>query len=172
MALIEHLNYKKVHLIGTSGGAYVALNVALERPKLVQKVVADSFEGRTLHEGMLEELIRDREVCVHNEFARQFYNWCQGEDWQSVVEADTQAISAFIQSGCSLYHKPLKELTMPLLLLGSKEDTSLRKDLFEEYQQISKMTPKTMIHMFERGGHPSLLSNCEEAIKIINTFLE
>lgn len=32
IALLEHLNYHKVNLIGTSGGAWVAMNVALERP--------------------------------------------------------------------------------------------------------------------------------------------
>lgn len=43
--LIEVKNYKKVNLIGTSGGALVAINVALERPDLINKIVADSFEG-------------------------------------------------------------------------------------------------------------------------------
>ena len=43
--MFEESNYKKVNLIGTSGGALVAINVALERPDLVNKIVADSFEG-------------------------------------------------------------------------------------------------------------------------------
>lgn len=43
IALIEHLKYQKVNLIGTSGGAWVAVNTALERPDLIDKVIADSL---------------------------------------------------------------------------------------------------------------------------------
>ena len=50
IALLEHLQYGKVDLVGTSGGAWVAVNVALERPDLVGRIVADSFDGRTLAE--------------------------------------------------------------------------------------------------------------------------
>lgn len=32
IALIEYLGYSKVNLVGSSGGAWVAINVALERP--------------------------------------------------------------------------------------------------------------------------------------------
>ena len=38
-ALCDHLGLKKVKLIGSSGGAIVALNVALEAPDLVKKVI-------------------------------------------------------------------------------------------------------------------------------------
>ena len=45
LALVEHLNLKKVNLLGTSGGAWVAVNTALKRPDLVEHVIADSFDG-------------------------------------------------------------------------------------------------------------------------------
>ena len=34
IALLEHLKLEKVNLVGTSGGAWVAVNTALERPEL------------------------------------------------------------------------------------------------------------------------------------------
>ena len=46
--LCRHLGYPKVHLAGTSGGAYAAINAALEAPELFGKVVADSFDGSAL----------------------------------------------------------------------------------------------------------------------------
>ena len=49
VALIEHLQLAQVHLLGTSGGAWVAVTTALKRPDLISKVVADSFHGRRLH---------------------------------------------------------------------------------------------------------------------------
>ena len=35
VALLEHLKLGRVNLVGTSGGAWVAINAALERPELV-----------------------------------------------------------------------------------------------------------------------------------------
>lgn len=70
-----------------------------------------------------------------------------------------------------LYHKPIEELKVPMLLMGSKEDTSLRKNLKEEYEQIVSLLTKVKIHMFEKGGHPAMLSNAEEAVKIIKEWL-
>ena len=43
-ALIQHLGYTDVNVIGCSGGALASLNLALENPKLVKYLVADSFE--------------------------------------------------------------------------------------------------------------------------------
>ena len=56
IALIEHLHLKKVNLLGTSGGAQVGINTALERPDLIEKVIADSFDCRTLHSTFSEDL--------------------------------------------------------------------------------------------------------------------
>ena len=46
--LCRHLDCGKVNLVGTSGGAYAAINAALEAPELFGRVVADSFDGSTL----------------------------------------------------------------------------------------------------------------------------
>ena len=54
IALIEYLKIEKVNLLGTSGGAWVAVNTALKRPDLIDKVIADSFDGRTLNEDLNE----------------------------------------------------------------------------------------------------------------------
>ena len=60
ISLLEYLDLGKVNLIGTSGGAWVAVNAALERPDLVGKVIADSFDGRTLADNFSTNLQRER----------------------------------------------------------------------------------------------------------------
>lgn len=45
VALAETLGHDKINLIGTSGGAYAAINAALLRPELFRCVIADSFDG-------------------------------------------------------------------------------------------------------------------------------
>ena len=47
-------------LVGSSGGAWAAINAGLLRPDLVEKVVADSFDGRTLAKNFVQNLINER----------------------------------------------------------------------------------------------------------------
>lgn len=81
-----------VFLVGTSGGAWAALNAGLEHPDLVRGIVADSFDGRTLHRGFDRELLEERAAAKASHQARQFYQWCQGADWEEVVDRDTRSL--------------------------------------------------------------------------------
>lgn len=78
IALLEHLDLGKVNPVGTSGGAWAAVNAALERPDLVDKVVADSFDGRTLADDFAENLLKERADAKKDEMGTAFYEWCQG----------------------------------------------------------------------------------------------
>lgn len=171
IALIEHLGCGRVHLVGTSGGAWAALHAALERPDLIHKVVADSFDGRTLHQGFIEDLVKDREFAKNDPQVHLFYEWWQGSDWAEVVERDTQALMRYDQGDKSLFRKPLSQLQVPLLLMGSKADDMVRKNLAEEYEAILQEVQSGEMKLFEEGGHPALQSNAEEAAGIIRRFL-
>ena len=46
--LFERLGVDRAYVIGTSGGALVGLNLALERPGLVIKLICDSFIGEKI----------------------------------------------------------------------------------------------------------------------------
>ena len=172
IALLEYLGLGKVSLIGTSGGAWVAVNAALERPDLVDKVVADSFDGRTLADDFAENLTAERNSSKRDDFARQFYQWCQGDDWETVVDLNTEALVECARSEIPLFHKPLETLEVPVLLMGSLEDTMCRKNLEEEYEQMSELIPDCKIHFFKTGGHPAIGTNAETAAKIITEFID
>ncbi|WP_343208457.1 alpha/beta hydrolase [Anaerolentibacter hominis] len=73
--------------------------------------------------------------------------------------------------GLSLLRGSLSEMQAPILLLGSREDELLQKDLEQEYVQMAKEFPHADLHLFNTGSHPSLLSNAEAASKIIRHFL-
>ena len=92
VALLEHLDRGKVSLVGSSGGAWAAVNAGLLRPDLVEKVVADSFDGRRLAENFVENLLKERAGAKLDEQAVWFYQWCQGEDWERIVDMDTKAL--------------------------------------------------------------------------------
>lgn len=171
VALVEHLKGERATLIGTSGGAWAALNAVLERPDLFDKVIADSFDGRTLDDDFSENLLAERRMAKDNPLSRQFYEWCQGADWEKVVDLDTAALVQCHQEKRPLFGRPLTEMKRPVLLMGSKEDTMCRKDLEEEYKAMAALLPDPTIHLFEQGEHPAIATNAEAAAKVITQFI-
>lgn len=170
IALLKHLSYGKVHLIGTSGGAWAAVNAALDSPKLIGKVVADSFDGRTLHTGFARELKKERTEAKQNAEAAQFYEWCQGEDWEKVVDLDTDCLLRCAKEKLPLFHKPLSSLGVPIMFMGSREDEMVRKDIYAEYEQMAKEVKQSRIILFDKGFHPAIASNAVEAAEQIRRF--
>lgn len=170
IALLWHLNYSKVSLAGTSGGAWVAVNAALECPELIDKVVADSFSGRTLEDGFAKALIEERTAAKADVIAWQFYEWCQGDDWEKIVNDDTKALTVLAEQNLPLFVKPIEQLQVPLLLMGSRGDTMVREDLQEEYEAIRELTG-ARICIFESGGHPAIGTNGEQAAEVIKRFI-
>ncbi|WP_321010134.1 alpha/beta fold hydrolase [Hungatella effluvii] len=171
IALIEHLNLTEVNLLGTSGGAWVAVNTALKRPDLVDKVIADSFDGRTLDKDFAKNLLKEREFAKHDTFAKQFYEWCQGEDWEYVVNLNTQALTECAEQKLPLFCEPLNTLKVPILFMGSLEDDMCRKNLREEYVEMSQQISNAKIHLFQSGGHPAIATNAELSAKVVIDFI-
>lgn len=171
IALLEYLDLGKVSLVGTSGGAWAAVNAALERPDLVDKVVADSFDGRTLADDFAENLLKERAEAKKDEMGTAFYQWCQGEDWERVVDMDTKALVQCAEDKLPLFVKPLSTLKNPLLLMGSKGDDMCRSDFQDEYLVIAKKT-NAEICILSEGLHPAILSCAEQAAGVIAGFLE
>lgn len=171
IALLEHLKFGKVNLVGTSGGAWAAVNAALERPDLVDKVVADSFDGRTLADDFVKNLLQERADAKMNEMGTAFYQWCQGEDWERIVDLDTKALVRCANEKIPLFTKPLSSLKTPLLLMGSKGDDMCRSDFQDEYKAIAKETNAEMC-IFPEGVHPVILSCGEKAAEVITRFLK
>lgn len=172
IALINFLSLKNVNLLGTSGGAWVAINVALERPDLVKKVVADSFDGRTLATDFAKKLLKGRRLSKQDKTAKQFYAFCQGSDWESVVDHDTDCLLQLVKEQIPLFHKKLSELKMPLLLTATKTDDMIRHDLEEEYISILKEVPYGEKYIFENGFHPAVISNDIGFAKVTKDFLK
>lgn len=171
IALIEHLKLKKVNVLGTSGGAWAAINTALKRPELVNKVIADSFDGRSLDDSFVEELLKERTFAKQDVDGREFYEWCQGDDWEVVVDLNTQALVECATKKEALFIKPLETLKVPILFIGSQQDDMCRKDMYLEYKEMSKLVEDGTIYMFDSGTHPAIVSNAEQFSSIVLKFI-
>ena len=171
VTLCKALDCGKVDLIGTSGGAYAAINAALERPDLFHRVVADSFDGSTLPTGFGEGILRERRKAKCDELARGFYAWCQGEDWEPVVDLDTQALVNYERKGLRLFRRPIEDIQVPLLITVSRQDEMLSNDMETECWRLQEQNPNIHSRIYDTGGHPLILTRADELAGEIIPFL-
>lgn len=172
VTLAETLDLGKMNLVGTSGGAYAAINAALLRPELFACVVADSFDGQRLASGFANALRAERTAAKANEMARGFYEWNQGPDWERVVDQDTAALVALAESEASLFVAPIADIQVPLLITVSRTDEMLANDMVTECAQLSTINPLIHYRVFEDGAHPLILSKAEKIAEIVKTFVQ
>ncbi len=170
ISLIEILDLSRVNLLGTSGGALTAINVALERPDLVGKVIADSFEGTHSISSFADIVDSDRAESKRNEGARQFWLFNHGDDWESVVDNDTEVVKQHHKVISEFFHKKVSELRVPIYLIGTKEDEYI-DNIESTYNMIAQEINECNVYIFEHGGHPSMISNLKEFAKMAKDFI-
>lgn len=169
--LCRHLGYPKVHLAGTSGGAYAAINAALEAPELFGKVVADSFDGSALPPNFAAAILAERRAAKADPESRGFYQWCQGDDWETVVDQDTQVLVGYEKNHIPLFPRPIESIRRPLLITVSMEDEMLSGNIAQERKQWREATSNITCRIFETGAHPLIYSRAEELAEMICRFL-
>ncbi len=170
--LLEQKSYCNVNIIGTSGGALAGINIALERPDLVSKLIADSFEGEQANLKVTELLRQGREFSKKDKNAKMFYEMMNGTDWESVVDADTEAIIAHAKHIVKFFHKSICDLKPDVLFTGSKEDSFFPKGMYEElFPKMIQKIGHGQHYLFEHGEHPSMMSNKDEFILVSKDFL-
>lgn len=174
ITLLEILRIPKAHLIGSSGGALVAINVALERSDLVGKVVADSFEGESSVDTLIENVVSERQASKDDPTAIEFYKIMHGEDWESVVDCDTIAVAAHAKKIKKYFHISIEALNNDLLMIGTQQDRCVSTGvhyLANTYGEMLQKIGHGSFYIFATGEHPALISNSEQFCKIANSFL-
>lgn len=176
IAFLKTMQYEKVNIVGSSGGALVAINVGLEAPELVSKIIADSFEGEIPLKKFVLNVKADREVSKEIENMRLFYQYMQGEDWESIVDKDTLAILEHDKNIGKFFHKSLGDFKPDILMTGSKKDeffTDVSPTYFEEiYGDMLKKIGHGEMYLFNSGGHPAILTNAEEFENLAKRFFQ
>ncbi len=172
ISFLEEKKYTKIDIIGTSGGAMAAINVALERPDLVKRIVADSFEGIEADSGITDTIKIGRDQSKKDKNAALFYEFMNGPDWEKVVDDDTNAIIYHAKNIKKFFHKPISELKVETLLTGNREDPFFEKGHFERlFAEFETATDKCKFIIYENTGHPAMMSNLEDFVKTSKEFL-
>ncbi len=172
-ALCVHLGLSKINLIGSSGGALAAINVALENPNLVNAIVADSFEGLQANPDMTEQFKNGRLQALRNESYCSYLRLIHGEDWKDVFCADTDAVLRHAEQIGTFIHKPFEGLSVRMLVTGSLEDEMFPNAYCQVlFGDICKKSSFVKAHIFKHGRHPAMISNVDEFIVLCESFFE
>lgn len=158
IALLDELNLENVAVIGTSGGALIGINMAMEYPDRVNFLFADSFSGEYPPKNKNANIITERERSKKNMHVAEFWEFNHGPDWESVVDSDTAMQVEFCETESSFFHLSIAALKVPTILTGSKEDDLIHSPEVI-YSNLKIKNEKLEIHLFETGSHPAILSN-------------
>jgi valacyclovir hydrolase len=167
-ALVEHLGTGPAIVMGTSGGATVALWMAVLHPDLVRAVIADStiaiYPPDLLHAAM-----RDRERRTPDQVA--FWRDAQGSDWEQVIEADTAMLHRLADRGGRMAPEELDKIRFPVLLTATFDD-SLLPDVGSQLPDMARMIPDARVYLTKGGDHPLMWSKAGEFRRVCHLFME
>lgn len=170
-ALCDFLELKDVNCIGSSGGALAAINLALAHEDRIHAVVADSFEGIRADPSLTEQIRIGRDTAKRDAGFHSMLRAMHGDDWESVLDADTEAVISHAKHIGAFFCRPLSCLRRKLLLTGSAEDEMFPKGHYEKlFGTICVQTRYASKHIFAHGGHPAMMSNAESFIPLCEAF--
>lgn len=167
-ALIEHLGEENALVIGTSGGAIVALLLAILHPERVRGVIADSTVDRFTKE-MLKNVVENRSQRLPDQI--EFWQQAHGDDWEAVVDADTDMLKRFMRKTRGNWSQGrLSQIECPVLLTASLEDSALA-NVGKRVTSMSQQISNSRVYFSGEGDHPLMWSRTEEFRQVCDYFL-
>jgi valacyclovir hydrolase len=164
-ALATHLGLQHVSVLGCSGGGWIALLLALNWPSLVRNLVIDSIQG-WFPESWPERVVADR-IRSWDRNAT-FWQHAHGEDWQKVVNADSDLIRRMKQSPVATAR--FMDIRCPVLFTCSMTD-SLLENVAEQNIAMAKQIAGSSIYLSNKGDHPFMWSCPSDFRRVVDSFI-
>ena len=159
-SLLSHLGKKRCPVMGTSGGATIALLFAIRYPDLVSGVIADSTAEIYSPENLRKE-VTERKRRIKEQV--EFWSYAHGEDWETVVDADSNLLLDLADRGGDIFVGKLKTIRCPVLITGSRKDSFI-PDIAEQSESMLRQIPDASVFLLDEGDHP-LLWTCPDAFR-------
>ena len=168
LELIHNLKVDSIIAVGTSGGAMIALNMAIIAPNLIKAVVADGFVGEFWTLEWAQTIAENRNT--KSRFQRSFWHAAHGEDWEKVVQKDSLMLVEAARKGESAFKGRLKEISCPVLFIGSLSD-DLIPDIERGMCEVARQISSSKVVFYPNGTHPLMWSKAIEFRKEASSFL-
>ena len=155
-ALIEHLGYNKAIIVGSSGGSVVAMFLAADFPEKVSCLVLDSFSANFTNEMLENNVISERSNPKDTQ--KQFWMYCHGNDWESVIKQDTENIKRMVENGGYWLEDAPQRVKCPVILLGSQQDNFI-PNIEQDFKLLTSQISDCRISLSDKGSHPLIWTN-------------
>ncbi len=166
-ALAGHLGAERFAVMGTSGGGFVALLTAAFYPDAVQAVVADStvdvFPPDAIRYSVAGRAPREPGQV-------EFWQFAQGDDWEVVVEADSDFLLRLAGQGGFRLGERLECIRCPALLTASQADDLLYQGDTQQLDMLRRIRD-CRAFITKEGGHPLMWSRPNEFFAAADEFL-
>lgn len=166
--LLLSLNVDNCIVIGTSGGAIIALDAAIIAPNFVKCVVGDNIPGEFLNREQLQSQVKQREFLTEGSI--EFWKDAHGQDWDRVVQMDSRLLLEIAEIENSLFKDRLSEVKCPVLLTGSLMDDAI-PNIELGISAIAKKISTSKAVLFPAGGHPLMWSRPNDFRKEVLSFV-
>jgi len=162
IAFLEYLG-RRVHLVGHSDGANVALLVAMRRPDLVHRVVA---VGANYHyEGLMPMPTFDTQSDDFAQWAQRYGEHSpDGASHAEIVEEKTRIMT---YSEPVLTLEDLAGIHVPVLVMAGDDDVATLAHTTSLYEAM----PQAQLSIVPGTSHMLLKERPKESLRIIHHFL-
>ncbi|MEJ8555049.1 alpha/beta fold hydrolase [Tepidibacter sp. Z1-5] len=168
--LCKHIGITDVNLLGTSGGAIVALNAVLKQPSLFNRIIVDSFIGENLSYEFAKKIVDDRKIAKSKLCSKLFWFIMHGFDWNNVIDQNTNLIINFSRDIGDFFNYELSNIENNVLITGSTKD-DLIPSIESTLKDINLKMKNSKLVIFENGNHPAMFSNKKEFRNLVLKFL-
>ncbi len=168
--LCKYLGIEQIDLIGTSGGALTALNMATLEPNLAPKIIADSFFGNRLSKEEAEKIVANRIKLKSDFLMQQYWKNFNGDYWETMVDLDCERMLELGNRQLPLIWGDISKIKSKVLLVGTSTD-DLIKDNYARMLELQKIIPDSEIKFYDYGRHTFMITEREEFRRIALDFL-
>ncbi|MFH0883185.1 MAG: alpha/beta hydrolase [bacterium] len=167
-ALLEYLGSGPAMMIGSSGGALVALTLAIDHAEMIRCVIAESCVTRYPADRLGEMMQHRKEPSPE---LVGFWLMAHGADWREVVRADTDMMLRLAEQGdVDYFEGRLKQIRCPVLLAGSLRDTTVPQ-IGTQLPEMAAQIPGAELLLVNEGEHPLLWTVPEVFYATADSFL-
>jgi 3-oxoadipate enol-lactonase len=188
VALLDHLRVGKAHVLGTSLGGFVAQELALKRPDLVDRLVlvCTSYGGRgpeTMSPPALSDMIGLPSLSVERAVRRGLetatsdaYRAQRPEEFERIVRwriADSPSLSTYyeqMRAGARFdLSRDVGSITSPTLVIHGAED---RYVPVANAAALAEAIPDAKLRVLDGAGHLVFIERFADVNREVVTFLK
>ena len=188
-AFLEHVGLRKVHLVGTSYGAFAALALALKRRQLVQSLVlaeppVHRLVPRAAYRRFMNDVWRPAKAAFDRGDVRCAMQALADGMWGSAafrrpsrgtlpsMMRNARAMKALVCSSDAFPHlapEKLKHLRVPVLLIGGEHTAAIHRLANCE---LARLLPRVRQETIPHASHRSPRENARAFNRAVLDFLE